>query len=155
MATFLSLCVPSSIWLWQLPPRAEGTGERGAGERGGISLSGIASHHAERFQAACSSCLQKQHSGQTDPAQPSTSPVVSLRSFPRSTHSVMDAAFPPAPISSHSASDQQMLMACICFENEILDKKGTLEGKGFDLFSLIFFSLNSPYQYFSLSAKGL
>lgn len=93
-------------------------------------------------------------STQTDPAQPSTSPEASLRSFPNSTHSAMDAEFIPAPISSHSASVQQMLMSCICSEKEIMGKQGTLERRGFDLFSLIS-SLNSPYQYFSLSAKVL
>lgn len=117
-----------------------------------MSLSGIACHDAERLQAGCSSCLQRQHPGQTALHSPPPLPVC-LNSFPSSTHSLMDAAFPPAPISSHSASDQQMLMVCICFENEILGKKGTLERRSFDLFSLISFSLNSPYQYFLLSAK--
>lgn len=95
----LSLCVCAKFHL-ALEAPSQG---RGDGERGGMSLGGITSHDAERLQAGCSSCLQRQHPGQTDPAQPSTSPEVSFRSFPISTHSMVGAAFPSPPILPHTS----------------------------------------------------
>lgn len=111
MAIFLSVCAQSHLVI--VAP-SQGRGDHTGRSRGSMSLTNIASHDAERPQAGGWSWLQRQRLCHGWPCIAFHLSLVSLRGLPSSAclNTAMDAVFPPAPISSCSAWDQQMLMTC-------------------------------------------
>ena len=100
MATFLSLCVLSPIWLFQLPP--QGRGDNTGRGRGDI----VPHQHCfpSCWEAPGRSCLQSRHLCHSSPCTALHLFLVSFRGLPSSgrLNAPIDAGFPSAPFSSRS-----------------------------------------------------
>lgn len=106
------MCVCAQSYLALSAPSQSTRDLTGRG-RGTMSLTNIASRDAERPQAGRGSSLQRQRLPQVTLHTLHLS-LVSFRDLPSSAclNAAVDARFPPAPISSCSAWDQQMVIVC-------------------------------------------
>lgn len=126
----LSLSVHAKFHLALTAP-SQGRVDRG--ERTNPSVALLVRMLRGSRQDAAAACRGSIPARQTLHSPPSTSPEVCLRSFPSSTHSVMDAAFPSPHILPQTSK-------CSWHASILkVSKKGALERRGFDVFSLISF----------------